>query len=444
MHLGRISHLQAPAGDGAHERHTLTRWTVAVIVAAGVALAPVPASAAERRQDTLCVDIENTGTEDTYLTDDPSVPLKELGVAELHERLGGEGRAGAGVRVAVVDSGIADGPLLDVMPGTSYANKAELMDYHGTAVAGLVAGRSRDGEPTGVAPGAQVVDVRVYDDDVPDEGAVAVEPGRVIQGLQWVADNAGRLGIGVVVVPIRVGRSGALAEVVRRLHREEDVVVVAASGNRPTEETDPLLAEYGELRPGEDVARVIYPAGYERDVVAVNATVGGHPEEGAGLDPREFVLQNSATDVASPTYDAVTLGLNGSTCLLRDVATSWSAAIVAGLVAVLRAAYPREDADQIVARLRQTASGSPDDVHVLLGAGVVQPLDALSRRLTPDAAGDLDELPPADSAIPPAKAPTPEPDALAPARDDAVWWGLLGGAAVVLALLLRPLLARRR
>jgi len=29
-------------------------------------------------------------------------------------------------------------------------------------------------------------------------------------------------------------------------------------------------------------------------------------------------------------------------------------------------------------------------------------------------------------------------------RDRAVWWGLLGGAAIVLALMLRPILARRR
>jgi len=29
-------------------------------------------------------------------------------------------------------------------------------------------------------------------------------------------------------------------------------------------------------------------------------------------------------------------------------------------------------------------------------------------------------------------------------RDRMVWWGLLGGAALVLALLLRPVLARRR
>ena len=44
----------------------------------------------------------------------------------------------------------------------------------------------------------------------------------------------------------------------------------------------------------------------------------------------------------------------------------------------------------------------------------------------------------------PAVAPEPEPDPLAGASDDAVWWGLLGGGVLVVALLLRPVLARRR
>ncbi len=41
-------------------------------------------------------------------------------------------------------------------------------------------------------------------------------------------------------------------------------------------------------------------------------------------------------------------------------------------------------------------------------------------------------------------APEPEPDPLAGALDDARWWGLVGGGALVVALLARPLLARRR
>ena len=221
-------------------------------------------------------------------------------------------------------------------------------------------------------------------------------------------------------------------------------MVVAASGNRPDDETDNLFTDYGELQPGEDVADVIYPAGYD-NVVAVNATAGGHPDELNGFEASSEVLQNSATDVAAPTYGGVSVAVNGSTCLLYDVATSWAAAEVSGVVALLRDRYPDDSAAQIVARLTQTASGSPEDDNVLTGAGVVQPAGGAD---PPAHAGRARATwtgtRPEDSTIPPATAPEPRVDVLAGAREDAVWWGLLGGGAVVLALILRPILARRR
>lgn len=418
-----------------------------LVLVAGPVAAPAgaaPAYAVDTINSTRpCDGIEDPG-ESRYLTDATSTALEAMGIEAAHDLFRGGGLPGAGVRVAVVDSGVdATSGLIDVVKGPSFANRPELMDYHGTAVAGLVAARPRGEKLTGVAPGAQIVDVRVYDDDEPDEGAVGIETERVVEGLEWVADNARKERIGVVVVALRVSPTPQLAAVVRRLHREEDVVVVAASGNRPREDTDPLTTQYGELRPGEDAADVIYPAGYTRDVLAVSATVGGYPDE-AETDPRTFVLQSSAIDVAAPTYEAVSLGMNGSTCRLYDPATSWAAAEVAGVVALLRARFRGESADQVVARLRQTATGSPEDHNVLTGAGVVQPVEALTRRLTPDRRGDLDLTEPADSDIPRAVAPVPETDALADAKHEAVWWGLAGGGAVVLALLLRPLLARRR
>ena len=404
--------------------------------------AAAAATAAEEAVD--CSGIE-ASTEEVYETDAVSIPATLLDLEAAHAVFPDDGPPpGTGVRVAVLDSGVHAGSpgLLDVVRGRSFTSETELLDHHGTAVAGLVAGKPRGDLPTGIAPGAQIVDVRVYDDsEEPEPPSVGVHDSRVAAGLRWVARNARTGKIGVAVVALRLPASPELRDAVEAALRA-DVVVVAASGNRPTEEGDPLWATYGELQPGEDAVGDIFPAGYP-GVVAVNATAGGHPDEQAGFDVRSTVLQSSATDVAAPTYGGVSVGVNGSTCVLGDVATSWAAAEVSGVVALLRDLYENESAPQIVARLVHTAAGSAADGNSLTGAGVVQPVEALTRPLTPDAAGDLGRVAPERSTIPPAKAPDPEVDLLASAREDAEWWGLLGGGALVLTVLLRPLLARR-
>lgn len=423
----------------------LRRGALATLVVLPVLLGGVSARAAHASaQDVDCDGVDSSMGR--FQTDAESIPLTVMGIQAAHDLLAGDGELpGAGVKVAVLDSGVhaATPELLDVVRGESFTTVTDLLDYHGTAVAGLIAGKPRGDRLTGVAPGAQIVDVRVYDDSTePELPAVNVDGDRLAGGLMWVARNAKRLGIQVATIAIRVPKSPDMLEAVEAASRA-DVVVVAASGNRPDDESDTLFADYGELQPGEDVANLVYPAGYD-NVVAVNASAGGHPDELNGFEASSEVLQNSATDVAAPTYGGVSLAVNGSTCLLDDVATSWAAAEVSGVVALLRYRYEDDSAKQIVARLTQTASGSPEDENVLTGAGVVQPLEALTRPLTPDDDGDLDRDRPEAGAVPPATAPGPRVDVLASAREDAVWWGLFGSGAVVLALILRPILARRR
>lgn len=432
-----------PAGSrgGAHVR--LTRPVVAALFLA-VAAGPAPAVAGTAEQtDCSAYTPEDPPRE----TDTESLPIRLLGVEEAHRAFARAGREpGAGVRVAVLDSGVTTRPgLVDTVPGPNFARKDELVFYHGSAVAGLIAGNPRPGgKPVGIAPGAEIVDVRVYDQVAPtDTSEVGITTGAVVDGLEWVAANARRLDIGVVNLSISVEPSAALAAAVRRV-AARNVVVVAASGNRPADDTDPLVAKYGEYRPGEDAVHDVFPAGYLDHVVAVNATADGYLVDGETGDVRDWVLQSSATDVAAPTYHAVTLAANGSTCVLNQVATSWAAAEVSGVVALLRSWYPEETADQVIARLEATAAGSMDERTVLTGAGVVQPVEAMTRPLSPDRSGRIDQAVAEESRIPRATAPDPRTDPLDLVRDRMVWWGLIGGAGLVLALLARPVLSRRR
>jgi membrane-anchored mycosin MYCP len=420
-------------------RLTGASWAGASLAAALVLAATPPpslastVSAADVQCSTISADLP------TQEAASASRPVELLGVARAQALLARATPTGPPVRVAVVDSGVIDTPRIPVVRRVGFTELTEVRHFHGTAVAGLIAGQPlADGAVVGVAPDAEIIDVRVFDDDAPTDTVSAdVQPARVALGLRWVARHAARLDIGVVNVSLMVADDPRLARSVRALRRA-DVVVVASTGNRPRQPGQPLYPEFTTLTPGEDAAGEVFPAGYP-GVVGVNATSGI-----ADADDLGSVLQSSATDVAAPTPGAVTIGLNGGTCVLPDVATSWSAAEVSGVVALLRARFPDENARQIVARLTTTASAAPGSASPLVGAGVVQPVEALTRPLHPTRAGVVAESLPAPDVLPEASQPVVAGDDGATLRRTALWWGLLAGGLVVLALLGRPLLSRRR
>jgi membrane-anchored mycosin MYCP len=258
-----------------------------------------------------------------------------------------------------------------------------------------------------------------------------------------LARRAAGMNVRVVNISLNVAPDEALAQRVRQLW-DAGVVTVASTGNRPRNDpgdTGSALVpdeQFGEFRPGEDARDVVHPAAYD-PVLGVNASMAGT----GGADPHEYVLESSATDLAAPTAGAVSYTVNGGTCLLSTPATSWAAAQVSGLLALLFARFPDDTAAMAVTRLLVTADGRPDITDRLSGAGDVQAYDALTRPLALDESGAAEETSPErDTQV--YAAPPPEPDVLASTRRDAVWWGLLGGGALLLALVLRPVLARRR
>jgi len=413
---------------------------------AALALAAPLATASPAAADgVLCEGIE-PDTRPVAVSDNTHLPFELLGVARATELLEARGTSpGEGVRVAVVDNGVAaPGPLVSLpLADLRYGPDRPVVDGHGTIIAGLVAGGERAaGGPTGIAPAAEIVDVRVYDEGL--EGGGGIGQGEVVAALEWLAQNAEREGIGVVVTAFDVPPSAELRRAVAALS-ERDVVIVAGSGNRPADENQAGFEQLGTLRPGEDAVDEIFPAGYVDDVFAVSATADGVPVEGGAVaDASRTVLLSSAIDAAVPVWGAVTLAPNGSTCVLDQVATSWAAGIAGGVVALVRSAYPEENAAQIEARLRATASGSLSTPTTATGAGVLQPVEALTQDLAPTRTGAIDDMPRERVVQPRITAPRPDPDPVAGTLADARWWGLVGGTAVVVALLVRPLLARRR
>ena len=157
------------------------------------------------------------------------------------------GLDGSGQTVAVIDSGVAwdhvalgggFGPGYRVVGGWDFAeNDANPYDdgpagYHGTHVAGLLAGSSESF--VGVAPGADIVSLRVFD----DQGAGQLQ--WIESSLQWVIENQDTFDSPITTVNLSIGaaltdanRDAAMSMLEDELSilRENEILVFAATGN---------------------------------------------------------------------------------------------------------------------------------------------------------------------------------------------------------------------
>lgn len=158
-----------------------------------------------------------------------------------------QGLDGSGQTVAVIDSGVAwdhvalgggYGPGYRVVGGWDFAEQDSNpyddgpAGYHGTHVTGLLAG-STDGF-SGIAPGADIVALRVFD----DQGAGQLD--WIESSLQWVIENQNTFDSPITTVNLSVGaalsdadRDDAMSMLEDELSllRDHDILVFAATGN---------------------------------------------------------------------------------------------------------------------------------------------------------------------------------------------------------------------
>ncbi len=159
-------------------------------------------------------------------------------------------KAGSGVKVAVLDTGIdLDHPDLQVniKGGVNTINPFKSADDdngHGTHVAGIIAGADNTVGVLGVAPNASLYAVKVLNKN--GSGFIS----DIIEGLQWSIDN------NMQVVNMSFGTSSDVQSFHDALINayNSGIVLVAAAGNSG---------------PGDST--VLYPAKYA-EVIAVSAT----------------------------------------------------------------------------------------------------------------------------------------------------------------------------
>lgn len=273
---------------------------------------------------------------------------------------------GAGVVVAVIDSGV-DGAHPDlagrVLPGLDLVEPLPTAGPdpvgHGTAVAGLIAGRHDDSSGVvGLAPDARILPVRVLDAENRYDDALIVA-----NGVRWAVDNGAR------VINLSLGGSSASPALAAALDYAfaRDVVVVACTGNQTASNS----------------STVWYPA-REPGVVAVS-----------GLDQEGRKLWSGAITGQETVLTAPATGLVGARPpdgYWRVQGTSFGAPLVSATAALIRARYPEMPAGDVINRMLRTASDiGPAGRDDSFGYGLVDPVAALTAEVQPVGLNPLDD-----------------------------------------------------
>ncbi|HEX9765443.1 MAG TPA: S8 family peptidase [Nitriliruptorales bacterium] len=291
-----------------------------------------------------------------------------VGATALHQ----QGIDGAGVGVALVDTGVDQHPGLGqrVHEGVDLTAEADGRDRygHGTFVAGIVAADGTATGVTGVAPGAHLVPVKVAGVD----GVTQVS--HLLAAIEWVVDHRDEHAIGVLNLPLGTDSSRSfvvdpLNHAVQRAWDAGIVVVVSASNSGPGAHTigkpgdDPWVITVGALdRRGS--------ATTSDD--AIPGWSGRGPTHGHAIPKPDLVAPGvgivslrapgSTVDAANPEARVGAGGFRGS-------GSSFATAVTSGAVALLRQAHPDWTPDQVKGALLATAAPGPTGDRLTEGHG---------------------------------------------------------------------------
>ncbi|KQH76598.1 peptidase S8, partial [Mycobacterium gordonae] len=179
-----------------------------------------------------------------------------------------------------------------------------------------------------------------------------------------------------------------LGAAIRYAAVERNAVIVAAAGNVGEEggndcKQNPI---YNPLTPNDprdwaQVTTVVSPAWFSDYVLTVGAVdSSGAPVQSSVAGPWVSIAA-PGTDIESLSArdDGLMNALEGrSNSLVPQAGTSFSAAIVSGVAALVRAKYPTLTAHQIINRLLATARAPARGVDNQVGHGIIDPVAALT------------------------------------------------------------------
>jgi len=358
-------------------------------VAATVPSAALPALRHDPRVRAVTDDAQVTvhSVADPNASTIKSVYREEIGATLL------PGTTGAGVRVALVDTGVNESadlagrvvPVAD--PGgtpevlrkdvrcVDLSGEGDCVDRygHGTFLAGLIAGNGAqsNGLYTGVAPGADIVSVKIAGRN----GAADVS--KVLAAIQWVVSF--REDYGIKVLNLSLGTNSKAPYWLDPLNHaveqawDAGIVVVVAAGNSG--------GTFGTIsKPGDDPFVITVGAVDDRETPGVDDDRLPHF---SSRGPAPFGI--AKPDVVAPGARLISLRTAGSyveenagpgqlagTAYRRGSGTSMATAVTSGAVALLLQRHPDWTPDRVKYALTSTAGKVAARDTRLVGAGLVR------------------------------------------------------------------------
>jgi subtilisin family serine protease len=273
------------------------------------------------------------------------------------------GVSGAGLAVAIVDSGANGGhPAIEhaVLPGRNFSSGGSEQDTNdvfgsGSHRAGVIAARDDQGVPEGVAPGAKIVPVKVFDEG----GSASVE--NIVRALEWIADpqtrdryqQEHRVTLSAVCLGIGVGenftdvasvpeRFQPIRQAINKLVASGIIVCAPAGNNFANEEGMAFPAICPEtisvgtvydanIKPQQDEVLIEYAGGIN--------VFGMRRDQIAAFSQRlcpDSTPNKRGTDVFAPGVSILSVGSHREDKPLIQSGTAVSTAFVSGAVLLLQ------------------------------------------------------------------------------------------------------------
>jgi subtilisin len=293
-----------------------------------------------------------------------SAQVTPLGV----QRIGAAGvsQTGAGVGVAVVDTGL-DFSHQDLHVGAdcfTAFSACQDDNGHGTHVGGIIAALDNTIDVVGVAPGATLYAIKVLD------GTGSGSDSTLMAGLDWIADHAGSVSPPIRVVNMSLGRAGTLGDnpalraLFETLH-DGGIAIVVSAGNDPYAEVDQQVpATYPEVMA---VASTTAASGSNRcaffsgsiaaDTASYFTTDGGY-DSGTRIGVTISAPGEDKEDIARSCFiqsvGILSTRLGGGTT--RMSGTSMAAPHVAGVVALMVEKFVSLEPEDARGRIRNGAA----------------------------------------------------------------------------------------